>query len=60
MTTWKAVATMEFDEAPPETIRETYDAKEAQTVALRAIKALKKAHPGRKPRSWVVVVERLS
>lgn len=50
------VATMEFTEAAPETIRGELEVANARLGARRACEALFKAHPGRRWSSLVVVL----
>jgi hypothetical protein len=50
-------ATYEFDEAAPETVRGEVAARQPHLAAKAALVALKKAHPGRRPTSLVIVLE---
>lgn len=52
-------ATAEFDEAAPETVRDEVAARQAHLAAKAALLALRKAHPGRRPSSLVIVLEML-
>lgn len=53
-----ASATLEFEEAAPETIRLVVQAATAETAYKLAFRALKKAHPNRKWTSCVIVLDR--
>ena len=52
-------ATLEFDEAMPQTVRGEIAVANPRLGARRAAEALFKAYPGRAWRSLVVVLERL-
>jgi hypothetical protein len=57
---YRAAVTFEFDEHAPETVRHEIAASTLHTAASRAVKAARKATPGQRPRSLVVLLERIS
>lgn len=52
--TYKYSATLEFDEAKPETIKGSIDRKSHPSAFRDVMKLLMRAHPGRKPASIVI------
>lgn len=58
LTTWKTIVTLEFNNAPFETVRATFQTNKAETAIFRAVKAAKKANPGRKPGSYSLTAEK--
>jgi hypothetical protein len=50
-------ASLEFDDAAPETVRGEVAVRQVHLAAKAALVALKKAHPGRRPSSLVIVLE---
>ena len=55
--TYSASVTLEFPEAPPETVRVPIVAGNHRKAAWLAVDALLKAHPRRQPSSIVMVLE---
>lgn len=55
---FRYAVTLEFDVAPPETIRGEIRAWKAATAAYRALRAAQQAHPRRVWRSLVVLLEK--
>jgi hypothetical protein len=56
--TYQYAVTLEFDLAPPETVRGEIETRGAWTAAWRAVRAAHKAHPRRQWRSLVVLLEK--
>lgn len=58
MNDYVASVTFEFDVRPVETVRLTVSANTWSIAFRKAAKAAQRAHPGLKPRSIVVVLEK--
>ncbi len=57
-TVWRTSVSLEFDLLPVLTWRGDVEASSANGAANRAVKAARKAFPGKKPRSWALVLEK--
>jgi hypothetical protein len=57
-TTWMASVSLEFDLLPVLTWRGDVEASSPNGAANKAVKAAKKSFPGKKPRSWALVLEK--
>lgn len=55
---WQVSVSLEFDLQPVLTWRGDVSASSPNGAANAAVKAAKKAFPGKKPRSWAIVLEK--